>query len=170
MNKHGMGAVALAVGLATAVAVAAQGISQEDYEAGKARISAEYASNKARCWTLERNASYICLVELAGRDNVARAELDAGRTPTRRTRYNVMVARAEAEFAVARERCDQIDRAERPRCGDAAKASEAAALDDARAALKTAAANESALDNAAHGRRTAAKPVPHVPATTRESP
>lgn len=170
MRNCGIVAFALAAGIAAAGQAAEGGMSRNDYDAAKQRIREEYLSNQAGCKTLSGNAKYVCLAELMGRDNVARAELDAARTPTRRTRYDVLVVRAEAGFAIARERCDALDRPERSPCAEAARSAKTAALDDAKAALKTAAENDDALERAAESRRAASARASRARGDPRSNP
>jgi len=82
MSKLEIGAIAAAIALAlSAGALAAQGMSETQYKAGKDRIEARYKSAKAACDSLSANAKDVCMAEAKGAQKVARAELDASNKP-----------------------------------------------------------------------------------------
>ena len=137
---------ALAVCLAISGPALAQGISKSEYEAGKEMIASVYLRQKADCETKTGNSKYVCFAEITGRDNVARAELSAAQTPTRRTRYDVAVARAGASLEVARERCNALSAEAKARCAADAKVVESSAMLQAKEELQVAAAGDSAAE------------------------
>lgn len=77
----------------------------------------------------------------AGKDKIAKAELEASYKPTRKTRYQARVAKAEADYAVAKERCDDLAGNAKDVCVKEAKAAEIAAKADAKVQMKTSDAN-----------------------------
>ena len=52
------------------------------------------------------NAKDICDAEVSGQQRVALAELEATYHSTRKTRYDVRIAKARADYSVAKEKCD----------------------------------------------------------------
>jgi hypothetical protein len=104
------------------------------YEAEKDRIEREYKAEKERCDSLAENAKDICLVEVKGREEVARADLEAKYEPSKENRYKVRATQAEADYAVAKERCDDQAGNVKDICLKEAKAAEAAAKANARRA------------------------------------
>ena len=138
MRKLNIGAVAAAIALAfSAGALAAQAMSKDEYKAGRDKIAAEYKSAKARCDSLTANAKDVCVAEAKGKENVAKAELEARNKPSDKTRYAVNVARAEADYAVAKEKCDDKAGNDKAACVKEAKAAEARAKADAKASTQT---------------------------------
>jgi ribosome-associated translation inhibitor RaiA len=156
MNTLNINVIALAVSLAFSAGTMAQGMSKNDYQAGKDKIAAEYKSAKASCGSLSGNANDICVAEAKGREKVGMAELEASYKPTREARYQARIARAEADYAVAKERCDDMAGNTKDICVKEAKAAETAAKADAKAQMKTSDANATAEDKSAKARSDAA--------------
>jgi hypothetical protein len=155
VNPLHINVIALAVGLAFSAGAMAQSMSKNDYKAGKDRIAAEYKSAKARCASLSGNTNDICLAEATGRGKVARAELDASYQPSVKSRYQARVAKAEADHAVAKERCDDLAGNAKDICVKEAKAAQVAAKADAKAQMKTSDANAAANEKSADARSKA---------------
>jgi cytochrome c5 len=84
------------------------------------------------------NTKDICVAEAKGKENVAKAELEARYTPSGNNNYAVSVARANAEYSVAREKCDDKTGDARKDCVKEAKAAQSKATADAKAEKKTA--------------------------------
>ena len=145
MRKLNIGAVAAAIALAfSAGALAAQAMSKDEYKAGRDKIAAEYKSAKAGCDSLSANAKDVCMAEARGKQKVAKAELDARNKPGDKTRYAVSVARAEADYAVAKGKCDDKAGNDKKVCVKEAKAAQTKAKADASAQMKTADASKPA--------------------------
>ena len=147
--------IVLAFGFAFSAGSMAEGISKDDYKAGKDSIAAEHKSSKARCASLSGNPNDICVAEAKGKEKVAMAELEASYKPTRKTRYQARVAKAEADYAVAKERCDDLAGNAKDVCVKEAKAAETAAKADANAQMKTSDANATANEKSADARSKA---------------
>ncbi|MDP2239463.1 MAG: BON domain-containing protein [Burkholderiales bacterium] len=147
MNKLNITAIAAAISLAfSAGALAAQGLSKEEYEAGKDKIAAVYKSAKADCDALSANAKDVCMAEAKGKQKVAKAELEARNKPGDKTRSAVSIAKAEADYAVAKEKCDDLAVNDKKVCVKEAKAAEARAKADARAQMKASDASKPAKE------------------------
>ena len=138
MNRISITTIAAAITLAFSAGAMAEGLSKADYKAGKDKISAEYKSAKADCGSLSGNAKDICVVEARGKEKVAKAELQASYKPSNKTNHAVTIARAEADYSVAKERCDDKAGNEKKTCVHEAKAAEARAKADAGAPRQTA--------------------------------
>lgn len=149
MHKLNINVITLAVSLAFSAGAMAQGLSKSDYDAGKNKIAAEYKSAKAGCASLSGNPNDICVAEARGREKIATADLDASYKPTAKTRYQARVAKAEANHAVARERCDDMAGNAKDVCVKEAKAVETGAKADAKAQMKTSDANVTAHEKSA---------------------
>jgi hypothetical protein len=155
MNKFNTGAMALALGFAFSTTVVAQAMSRHDYQAGKDRIATEYKSDKAGCLALSGNASDVCNLQARGKEKVAIATLEAAYKPTVQNHYEVRVAKAEADYAVARERCDDLSGNPKDVCVKEAQAAETAAKADAKVQMKTAEAAATAGEKSSDARRDA---------------
>lgn len=157
MNAMSIKVIALAAGCAFSVAATAESISKEDYKAGKEKIEAAYKAEKAACSGFSDNRKDICIVQAKGTEKVSRAELEAVYKPDSRSRHDVLVAKAEAGYAVAKERCDDLAGNAKDVCVTEAKAAETAAKAEAKAQMKTSDANAKASEKSAEARVEATK-------------
>jgi len=155
VNTLNINTIALAVSLAFSSGVMAQSLSKNDYKAGKDKISAEYKLAKARCAPLSGNTKDICVAEAKGAEKIGLAELEASYKPTRDHRYEARVAKAEADYAVAKERCDDKAGNTKDVCLKEAKAAETTAKSDAKAQMKSSDANATANEKSAEARSKA---------------
>jgi hypothetical protein len=120
------------IGIAfSAAAIAVPNMSNSEYQATKDSITAEYQAAKERCDMLTGNANDICVAEAQGKERVARAELEARFKPNAKNRYDASIAKAEADYKVAKEKCDDLGGNEKDVCLKGAKAAQAAAKKDA---------------------------------------
>jgi hypothetical protein len=152
MNKLNINVIALAFSLAFSAGAMAESMSKNDYEAGKDKIATEYKSAKANCASLSGNQKDICVAEAKGKEKIEKADLEASYKPTRKTHYQARVAKAEADYAVAKERCDDMAGNAKDVCVKEAKAAEIAAKADAKAQMKTSDANATANETSADAR------------------
>jgi hypothetical protein len=133
--------------LSCAFAGQAMALTKEEYKAQDDRISADYKAAREKCNTLKANAKDICVAEAKGAEKVAKAELEAQYKPSPRNDEKVTVAKADAAYDVAKEKCDDMAPSASPApatgpgaggAGAAANASAASAKDvcmkDAKAA------------------------------------
>jgi hypothetical protein len=155
VNTLNINAIALAVSLIFSAGAMAQSMSKSDHEAVKEGIASKYKLAKADCAALSGNPSDICMAGAKGDEKVALAELEAGYKPTPETRYQALVARAEADYGVAKERCDDRAGNTKDVCMKEAKSAETAAKADAKAKMKTADANAIASEKSADARKDA---------------
>lgn len=155
MTKFKMKAVAMVLGFAFSAVAGAQGISRDEYSAGKERTSSEYKKAKAACDYLAHNAKDICVAEAAGWEKVARADLEASYRPSVKATYAARVARAEADYSVARQRCDDKSGNVKDVCITEAKAAATVAKADAKAQMTTRKANDTAAEKTADARADA---------------
>jgi len=117
--------------LALPVAQAAT-MSKADYKADKTRISADYKADKAACASLKDNAKDICVEQAKAKEKVARAELEYSYTGKATDQNKILVAKAEANYSVAKEKCDDMKGNDKDVCVKEAKAVEVKALADAK--------------------------------------
>src|SRR5687768_9598404 len=100
-----MTAIAAAIALALG-APAIAGMSKPDFQSSKKDIEFAYEAAEACCGPLAANAKDVCIAEAKGKEKIARAELEVSYEPTVKTRYDARIARAQAEYSVATEKCD----------------------------------------------------------------
>lgn len=156
MNKINLDIAGLIAAIFFSTGAIADNLSKADYVAAKDKISADYKMAKTNCGSLSGNAADICVAEGKGRESVARADLEASYKPTSKNRYDASVARAEVDYDVARQRCDDKAGNVKDVCVKEAKAAETAAKADAKTQMKTVKANKKASDKSADARSDAA--------------
>ena len=144
MRNFNIGTLALAVGLAFSVGAMAESMSKEQYKSLEKNLEAEYKVAKERCNSLAGNASDICVAEAKGKMNVGKAELEANYKPTVKTRYKARVAKADADYSVAIEKCDDKAGNDKDVCVKEAKAAKVHGIADAEAMKKTTEAHKDA--------------------------
>lgn len=140
-------AIALAVVMAATTPLAGVPISKADYAAAKERISAEHKVDKAACNKRSGNAKDICQEQANGKESIAYAELEYAYTGKPGDASKVSIAKADATFETAKERCD--DKAGNPKdvCRAEAKAAHVRALADAKVSDQAVAAAKDATDD-----------------------
>jgi hypothetical protein len=107
-------------------------MNKADYNTAKARISADYKAAHSACASLAANAKDVCVEEASAKQKVARAELEYDRSGKPADQTKVKVAKAEAAYAVAKEKCDDQAGNAKDVCVQEAKAVEVKALADAK--------------------------------------
>ena len=83
-------------------------LSKDGYAMAKTDADAQYKVDKDACASLAGNAKDICMAEAKGKDNVAKADAEAAYQNTAKHRENARVARAQANYDVANEKCDDL--------------------------------------------------------------
>ena len=114
-------------------ATSASAMDKDLFEATRDRIDAAYQSDKAACASLKGNARDVCEAEAKANRKAAKAEAQAEYKNTAKARTMAIVARADAAYSVARERCDELSGTEKTVCETEAKAVRVRAKADARA-------------------------------------
>jgi hypothetical protein len=136
--------IALAISLAFSAGAMAQSVSKAEYKSGKDAASAEYKVAKEACSSLAGNAKDICVLQAKGAEKVSVAELLAKYEPTPKHHYQLRTARADADYKVAKERCDDLSGNPKDVCVKEAKALQATVTADAKLQLKARDANATA--------------------------
>lgn len=83
-------------------------MSKDDYGMAKKNADAQYKIDKDACSSRSGNAKDICVAEAKGKDDVAKAEAEAAYKNTPSAAEDARVARAQANYDVAKERCDDL--------------------------------------------------------------
>jgi hypothetical protein len=137
-------ALILTAGLVGPITAFAQPVAAVDYKASAERISADYKSSKAACDGLAGNAKDICVVQATGDEKVALADLEFRRTAKDEDRVKAATVKAEAIYAVAKERCDDKAGNDKDVCVKEAQATEAKTKADIKLAKTTGQARQDA--------------------------
>ena len=156
MTSLKINAVALAVGLAFSTVAMADTMTKAQHNDKEKAIEADYKAAKTSCNSLAGNTKDICLAEAKGKANVAKADLAAQFQPSAKHKNAARVARAEADYAVASERCDDKAGNEKDVCVKEAKAAKVRAIADAKVGLETSKANAKANEESAEAGAKAA--------------
>jgi len=156
MSRFTTTAIAVAIGLTFSTGAMAQTMSKDDYETGMNSIAAEYKSDKSSCESLSGNANDVCMAEATGKEKVAKADLEARNKNTNEARYEALVTKAEADYSVATEKCDDQAGNLKDVCLKEAKAAEVAAKADAKSQMKTSEADKKADEESAEAHHDAA--------------
>ncbi len=147
MNHHyKLKASLLLAGLLFLPLAQATNTTKAEYAAGKTHIAADYKLDHSACESLAGNAKDICAEQAKGKQKVALAELEYGHAATPANHNKVLVAQADANFAVARERCDDVAGNVKDVCVKQAKATHVAALADAKMGKQITEARTDAAD------------------------
>jgi hypothetical protein len=102
--------VTVALGVATAglAAGAEAALSKDAYRAGKDRIEAQAKTQRKACDRFKGNTKDVCLTRAKGWQKVAKAELEAQYKPSPEAEKMAKFARADADYDVARQRCEAL--------------------------------------------------------------
>ncbi|HKA44799.1 MAG TPA: hypothetical protein VKF40_22635 [Burkholderiales bacterium] len=134
-------------------------LSKQERKAEQDRISSAYKADKEKCKGMKANAKDVCMAEAKGTHKVAKAELEARDKGTPKAQADVKLAKAEAEYDVAKEKCDDKSGNAKDVCKKDAKATFTRAKADSKVDRE---AKESSKDNrerVAEARRDAVKDV-----------
>ncbi|MBC8057247.1 MAG: hypothetical protein H7Y61_11785 [Rhizobiales bacterium] len=144
--NHCKTGIAIAAMFAASGAFAAAG-NKPDYDAAKDRISAEYKADKVVCDGYSGNKKDICSEQAKGKEKVARAEAEYNYTGKPADMNKVAVAKADTDYAVAKEMCDEKGGNEKDVCRTEAKATHDKAMADAKMTKKVGDARNSAAED-----------------------
>lgn len=132
-----MAAVGLVFGGAAYAADGPSTMTKKEYRASQDRIEVDYQSARRHCDSMSDNAKDVCQREAKGNEKVARTELEAQYKNTDRARHNAQQAKADAQYDVARERCDDMKGNQKDVCVKDAKAAHEKAKADIAASIRT---------------------------------
>ena len=109
-------------------------MSRDAYKAQEDRVEAQYKADKERCSAMTGNAKDVCQAEAKGKEKVAKAELEANYKNTDKARNDARVAKADADYDVAKEKCDDLSGNQKDVCVKQAKAAHTQAKANAKVA------------------------------------
>jgi hypothetical protein len=130
-------AIAVAIAALACGSAAAVPMAKDEYTASKARIDANYQTERQKCGDRHGNAAALCIARAHGERNVGKAELEATFKPSRDTNYQAAIARANAAYEIAKLECNDRKDAERKGCVKDAEAARASAKKEASALRKS---------------------------------
>lgn len=133
MKLKPIAALLIAGGLAMAQPVLGAGMTREAYNAEKDRIDAAHKAERAKCDSLKDNAKDVCQAEAKAKQKTAKAEAEAQYRGTARAQTNAKIAKADADYDVAKEKCDDKSGDAKDACQNEAKATHSKAVADIKA-------------------------------------
>ena len=133
--------------LCFATATVSAATTRNDYNAAKERAAVDFKAADARCASLSGNPKDICQAEakLARKKAEVTAEADYKNTPGARQEAAEEIA--EAEYSLAKERCDAKTGNEKDVCVKEAKAAQTRMKADAKATEKSTVARRDASED-----------------------
>lgn len=124
-------------------------LTNDEYKVEKDRIEAAYKSAKAHCDTLKGNAEDVCEKQAKGEEKIAKAELENRYKPSEQNAHKARVARADASYEVAKEKCDDLSGNAKDVCRKDAKAAHVTAIENAKIKKAASAAADTPSEKAA---------------------
>ncbi len=115
-----------------AISKAVAPLTQQGYEAAKLRIEAQLKADRKLCASLKGDEGEVCDAQAKGREKAEKAKLEARYKPTPDTVAEAKIATAEANYEVAKAKCDLLKGKAEKRCEKEAKAAREAAIRQAR--------------------------------------
>ncbi len=107
-------------------------ITKVEYTTQKDTITGDYKASRDKCNSLKANAKDICVSEAKGVEKIAKAELEASYAPTARHTEKVAMAKGDAAYDTAKEKCDDSSGNAKTVCRADAKAAHVKAKEEAR--------------------------------------
>ena len=107
-------------------------ITKEAYDQRVKSAEAQYKADTDACASRSGNAKDICLADAKGREKMAKADAEAALVNTPKAREDARIARAEANYNVAKEKCDDLSGNAKDVCVKEASAQLAKAKADAK--------------------------------------
>jgi hypothetical protein len=106
-------------------------MTQQAYEAAEKKIDADYEADRKLCAGVKPQLRDVCKAEAKGKADAAKAQLEAEYKPTPESIQEAKNAIADANYAVAKEKC-ALDKDTRSRCIKQAKLAREAAIRQAK--------------------------------------
>ena len=146
-----------AVGLCVAGGAGAQAANKDARDTAIKNAEAQYKTDKAACDGMSGNAKDICSEDAKGKEKVAKAEAEAAFQNTPKAREEARVARADATFSVAKEKCDDVTGNAKDVCVKEAQAAHVKAKADAKVDRVASDTQKVASEKTADARKDAAE-------------
>lgn len=146
MKNFNISPIVLAISLAFSASAIAESMTKDQYKSHVKSIESEYKVDKVACDSFKNNAKDICVAEAKGKQSVSKAELEANYKPSVKARYDANVAKADADYSIANEKCDDKSGNDKDVCVKEAKAAKVHQIADAKTQMKTNKANAEAKE------------------------
>ena len=130
-------------------------MSRDAYKADKDKVEAQYKVDKEHCASMSGNAKDVCQAEAKGKEKVAKAELEANYKNTDKARNEAREARADADYDIAKEKCDDMSGNQKDVCVKQAKAAHTKAKADSKVAKVDTTTTRASADKRADVRKDA---------------
>lgn len=153
------------VGMLLSVGVNADGsfpTQTQDTKISEAQIKERYRSDRVMCKTMSGHAKQICNVEAKGREKISKAELVDRKTNSEKSRYDVLMTKAQVNFEIAEEHCDALGGHAKNTCLDHAQAAIIAAKANAETQILSPKTVHKAEDKPIQAPRSAIKKATEV--------
>ena len=147
LSHHPLQAALLAAFALSWISAHAGTMTDAQRDGAKAGFSATYKMEKAACEPRKGNAKDICIEEAKAKEKVAHADLNYRDTGTAADANKLSTAKAEAAYAVAKEKCDDWSGNAKDVCVQEAKAAETKALADMKMGREIGAARTEAAED-----------------------
>jgi len=119
-------------------------MTKAEYNAAKDRADADYKAAEGQCASLAGNPKDVCKAEAKAAQSKAKAAAEADYKNTDDARRDASIAAADADYDVAKQRCDAKTGNEKDVCVKEAKAAQTRLVADAKATDKSRTARKDA--------------------------
>ena len=130
-------------------------ITKDQHAAAYKDAAAQYTADKDACKSMSGNAKDVCIEQAKGKEKIAKAEADAAYKGTPKAREAARVAHADADYNVAKEKCDDLSGNQKDVCVKEAKAAHTKAKADAKVDRVAADTHNTATEKTATARKDA---------------
>ena len=135
------------IGIAVPTLAFGAAMTVSEYDTAKSRAEAQFKSARGQCDSLSGNPKDVCIAEAKAAEKKAKADAEAQYKNTEKARADARIAAAEADYEVAKARCDALTGNDKDVCIKEAKAAEVRATADAKATDKVAAVRQEARED-----------------------
>ena len=132
-------------------------MSKDAHDAAFKSAAAQYKTDKEACKSMTGNAKDVCMEQAKGKEKVAKAEADAAYKSTPKARESARIAKADADYNVAKEKCDDLSGNQKDVCVKEAKAMHVKAKADAKVDRVAADSRNASAEKTAEARKDAAE-------------
>ena len=122
MTRLKLSGIALAAAFAFTAAAQAQTNDRSARKAEEDRIEKQAKTDKAKCESMSGNAQDVCQAEAKAKEKTAKAELGAKYDKSVKAQKNAADTKAEGQYEVAKQRCDDKKGQDKDACMAQAKA------------------------------------------------
>ena len=138
---------AVATSLCLMASGTALATTKAEYSAAKDKAKAEYKMAEDKCGSLSGNAKDVCKAEAKANQKKADAMAEADYKHTPKARRDATMAAADADYDVAKEKCDAKTGNDKDVCVKEAKAVQTKVKADAKAMQKSSTARNDATED-----------------------